>query len=133
MCERRAIVTADLITHQESYTFDTTYEYIYDTSFRINSDINKKDTVFLLNNLIELNIDKDKKEKECYYDSLCDLNLINLLKTIPAIDELQICDSTDFIKTMDIKATFHGNSVESFLKFTTSHGDTVTVKFLGSY
>ena len=57
--------------------------------------------------------------------------LRDLLKTLPAIDGVQVCDSTEAVRSLTVDAEFKGNSVKSNLIFTTTNDNVVTVEFIG--
>ena len=52
---------------------------------------------------------------------------------MPAIDSIQVCDSTEAITNMAVEAEFKGNSVKTKLVFTTNTDKTVNVDFIGCY
>lgn len=59
--------------------------------------------------------------------------LNDLLKTMPAIDSIQVCDSTEAIMQMSVQTEFKGNSVKTDLIFTTTNDKTVNVDFIGYF
>jgi len=62
-----------------------------------------------------------------------DTGLEDLLETMPAIDSIKVCDSTQTIKSLFVIAEFQGNSVKTNLFFTRSDDNKVTVDFVGYY
>ena len=108
--------------------YDTFYSH--DTFF---NPIHLQDSInsFLLNHVVKLELDSIKK---IYFASFNGSELEKLLKTMPAIDKLGICDpSIDTITSMDIEASFLGNNVVSTMKFTTTkNNNPVEVIFNGS-
>lgn len=136
-----SILTVDTVTLSiggipATQLYDTTYTR--DTFFNI---IHPKDgiTSFLLNHLVKLDTIKTETEAKfiTYYtaDPLSGPNLEMLLKTMPAIDKLDICDpTTDTIISMKLlRAKFEGNNVESTIEFTTTkNNNPVEIIFKGS-
>lgn len=62
--------------------------------------------------------------------------LEDLLKTMPAIDSIQVCDSLSTIEYMTVETEFMGNSVKTNMTFTTLNDTTekmVDVEFIGSF
>ncbi len=57
--------------------------------------------------------------------------LSDVLKTMPAIDSIQVCDSTESVSKIHIISEFKGSSVRTNLDFTTSGEKTVSVDFVG--
>jgi hypothetical protein len=71
---------------------------------------------------------------KCQFTGVAEGALLNdLLKTMPAIDSIQVCDSTEAITNMAVEAEFKGNSVKTKLVFTTNTDKTVNVDFIGCY
>ena len=71
---------------------------------------------------------------KCQFTGVAEGALLNdLLKTMPAIDSIQVCDSTETITNMAVEAEFKGNSVKTKLVFTTNTDKTVNVDFIGCY
>lgn len=87
-------------------------------------------TCFLLNGILSMTQTAENK-----YAGIIGGNLLNdLLKTMPAIDSIQVCDSAATIIQMSAEAEFKGNSVKSNLTFTTSNDSAeVNVEFIGSF
>jgi hypothetical protein len=59
--------------------------------------------------------------------------LRDLLKTMPAIDSIKVCDSTETITRMVADAEFKGNSMKADMTFTTSTEREVVVEFVGNF
>lgn len=58
--------------------------------------------------------------------------LKDFLKTVPAIDSINVCDSVGTIIQLTAEAEFKGNSVKANLHFTTSNDSAkVNVEFIG--
>jgi len=58
--------------------------------------------------------------------------LKDLLKTMPVIDSIQVCDSTETIILMVADAEFKGSSMKTNMTFTTSEEREVMVEFVGT-
>ena len=58
-----------------------------------------------------------------------------LIKTIPALNKLQLCDSTEIldqvVKQLDVNAEFKGSSVQSTFTFTFLDENKTNVEFIG--
>ena len=83
----------------------------------------------MMNDLVSMSQVAEKKFAGSAEGSL----LNDLLKTIPAIDSIQVCDSLETIDLMVVDAEFMGNSVKANMLFTTSADTTVNVQFIGSF
>lgn len=59
--------------------------------------------------------------------------LRDLLKTMPAIDSVHVCDSMETYSKVVADAEFKGNSVKTNLRFTTSSEREVLVEFIGNF
>jgi len=59
--------------------------------------------------------------------------LRDLLKTMPAIDSIQVCDPAETIVSMVADAEFKGNSMKTDMTFTTSTERIVLVEFIGNF
>lgn len=61
-------------------------------------------------------------------------SLNDLLKTMPAIDSIQVCENeNENIRMMTVRAEFKGNSVKANMEFTTTTEKHVNVEFIGSF
>lgn len=87
------------------------------------------ETFFLMNDLVTMSQIGEKKFEGAATGSL----LNDLLKTIPAIDSIQVCDPTGYISALSVTSEFMGNSVKSLLVFTTNTEEAVNVEFVGSF
>ena len=87
-------------------------------------------TCFLMNGILPMTQTDENK-----FFGMVGNNLLNdLLKTIPAIDSLHVCDSAETIIQMSAEAEFKGGSVKSNLIFTTSNDSSVVnVEFIGYF
>lgn len=85
------------------------------------------ETYFLMNGILPLGQVAEKR----FEGSLEGNMLRDLLKTMPAIDGVQVCDSTEAVRSLTVDAEFKGNSVKSNLIFTTTNDNVVTVEFIG--
>lgn len=85
-------------------------------------------TSFLLNELIPM-----VQVSENQYSGIAgDQLLKDFLKTVPAIDSINVCDSVGTIIQLTAEAEFKGNSVKANLHFTTSNDSAkVNVEFIG--
>ena len=71
-------------------------------------------------------------DKNKYSGVVGNYYLNDLLKTIPAIDSIQVCDSAETIVQLAAEAEFKGNSVKATLLFTISPDSSkVEVDFVG--
>ncbi len=87
------------------------------------------ETYFLMNDLVSMTQTGKKK-----FEGAASGPLLNdLLKTIPAIDSIQVCNPEGYISAMTVSAEFMGNSVKSYLTFTTNTQEEVNVEFIGSF
>lgn len=85
---------------------------------------------FLMNDLLPMTQISENK----YSGIVGDQFLNDLLKTIPAIDSIQVCDSAETIIRMAAEAEFQSNSVKANLTFTTSFDSSiVNVEFIGYF
>jgi len=87
------------------------------------------ETYFLMNGIMPLGQVGEKK----FEGTMGGAMLRDLLKTIPAIDSVQVCDSAETVSTLSVDAEFKGNTVKSNLVFTTSNEKIVTVEFIGGF
>lgn len=87
---------------------------------------------FMMNDILSMSQVAEKK-----FSGVAEgFQLEDLLKTIPAIDSIQVCDSLSTIELMTVEAEFMGNSVKANMTFTTLNDTTekmVNVEFVGSY
>ena len=84
--------------------------------------------VFFMNGLIPLSM----TEKNKYSGIVGNLLLNDFLETIPAIDSIHVCDSTETILLMSVDAEFKSSSVKAILHFITSpDSSNVDVEFVG--
>lgn len=58
--------------------------------------------------------------------------LKDLLKTMPAVDSIHVCDSLETIVLMVADAEFKGSSMKTNMTFTTSEEREVMVEFVGT-
>ena len=87
------------------------------------------ETYFLMNDLVTMTQTGVKQ-----FEGAASGPLLNdLLKTIPAIDSIQVCNPEGYISTMTVTAEFMGNSVKSYMTFTTNTQEEVSVEFIGSF
>ena len=87
-------------------------------------------TSFLMNDLVPM----VQVSENQYSGIVGDQLLKDFLKTVPAIDSIQVCDSTASIIQMSAEAEFKGNSVKATLHFTTSNDSAkVNVEFIGYF
>ncbi|MBO7628571.1 MAG: hypothetical protein J6S87_01310 [Bacteroidales bacterium] len=85
-------------------------------------------TCFFMNGLLPM----FRSDKNIYSGIVGDYRLNDLIKTIPAIDSIQVCDSTETIVQLNADAEFKGNSVKATLLFTTYPDSAkVSVEFVG--
>lgn len=92
--------------------------------------VNRDDGIyFLMNDLVVMG--QTDKHKFAGIASVSQLE--DLLKTMSAIDSIQVCDSTETITQIDVQAEFKSGSVQSNLTFTTSNDKTVNVDFTGYF
>lgn len=118
---------------------DTSYSYHYNYSYS-DSTIHNYATIpldtlkglFLLNNLVEMH----KINPKFFTSTVSHRDSITLLlKTIPALYNIQLCDSTVVLdqvtKKIEIDAEFKGNSVQSSFNFTFNNEETKKVTFVG--
>lgn len=84
---------------------------------------------FFMNGILPMS----RKDKNKYYSEDVGNDLLrDLLETIPAIDSIQVCDSTKTIVKLDAEAEFKGNSVKATFFFTVSPDSSkVEVDFVG--
>lgn len=83
---------------------------------------------FFMNGILPMGrVDKNK------YSGVVGNHYLNdLLKTIPAIDSIQVCDSAETIVQLAAEAEFKGNSVKATLLFTVCPDSSkVEVDFVG--
>ena len=87
-------------------------------------------TSFLMNDLIPM-----VQVSENQYSGIAgDQLLKDFLKTIPAIDSIQVCDSAATIIQLSAEAEFKSNSVKATLHFVTSNDSSkVDVEFIGYF
>ena len=84
---------------------------------------------FMMNDLVPMTQMAEKK-----FVGVADgQTLEELLKTMPAIDSIQVCDSLETIRLMNVDAEFMSNSVKAIMTFTTSTDKLVDVQFVGYY
>lgn len=107
-------------------TFNNMREY-GDMSLKfVNVDDN---TYMMLNNTVNMTQVAVSK-----YTGMAEgVQLRDLLKTMPAIDSIKVCDSLETYTKMVADAEFKGNSVKANLLFTTSSEREVMVEFIGSF
>lgn len=87
------------------------------------------ETYFLMNDLVSMTQTGKKK-----FEGAASGPILNdLLQTIPAIDSIQVCNPDGYISAMTVTAEFMGNSVKSYLTFTTNTQEEVNVEFIGSF
>ena len=137
------IMTIDSLTNPDY--FDTTYSYHYNYSYHdsiIHNYTNiPTDTIyaFLLNNLVIMNSlpapgQSLPKSMSCTVNDRSTIAL--LIKSIPVLYDLQLCDSTQvldqIIKQMDVTAEFKESNVNSMITFTFDNETTKVVDFSGS-
>lgn len=84
---------------------------------------------FMMNDLVPMTQMAEKK----FASTASGYVLENLLKTMPAIDSIHVCDSTSTIRLMTVDAEFQSNSVKTLLTFTTTKDSVVDVEFVGYY
>lgn len=84
---------------------------------------------FMMNELVSMGQVAENK----YVGEADGVALEDLLKTMPAINAIQVCDSLETIRLMSVDAEFKGNSVKANMTFTTSTDKVVDVEFIGSY
>lgn len=91
--------------------------------------IDNNNTQFFMNGLIPLTaVDKNKYSSGIVGDHL----LNDFLETIPAIDSIHVCDSSETIVQMSVEAEFKSNSVQTTFSFIISpDSTTVDVEFVG--
>ena len=87
-------------------------------------------TSFRMNDLIELSPEGTK-----VFKGIADgASLNDLLKTMPAIDSIQVCENeNENIRMMNVRAEFKGNSVKANMEFTTTTEKLVNVEFIGTF
>ncbi len=86
-------------------------------------------TYFLLNNLVPLMQIADKK----FAGAAEGATLNDLLKTVPALDSLQICEEGESIMNMTLEAEFQSNSARANMAFITTGNRSVNVEFVGYF
>lgn len=87
-------------------------------------------TCFFMNGILPMVQTSENRFEGTIGDHL----LKDLLKTIPAIDSIHVCDSAGTIILLSADAEFKGSSVKSNLKFTTSNDSSVVnVEFIGYF
>jgi len=84
---------------------------------------------FLMNDLVSMSQVAENK----FAGAASGAILEDLLETMPAIDSIKVCDSTQTIQSLSVDAEFMGNSVKTNLVFTNSDQGTVNVEFIGYY
>lgn len=82
---------------------------------------------FLMNNLVPM----EQKEKNKFAGSAGGTLLNDLLKTIPALDSLQVCNPDETITLMAVETEFKSSSVQTNITLTTTNENTVMVDFTG--
>lgn len=86
-------------------------------------------TCMMFNNTLPMTLAAENK-----YVGIAEGSMLrDLLKTIPAIDSVQVCDSTETIRMMNIETEFKGNSVKADMTFTTTNENIVMVEFIGGF
>ena len=133
------IMTIDSLSSPGVY--DTSYTYLphyrYDTITTHNytySIDTAKGKGFFLNNYVEMKRGDDEKKFSCKIENLDSIS--TLIKSIPALYKLQLCDSTQIldqiIKKIEVSAEFYGGSVQSILCLTTNN-ETDSIKNVEFY
>jgi len=89
----------------------------------------EEETYFLMNGLLTMG----QTDKQKFTGIATASQLEDLLKTMPAIDSIQVCDSTETVTQIEVQAEFKSGSVQSNLIFTTSNDKTVNVDFTGYF
>jgi hypothetical protein len=88
-----------------------------------------ENTCMLFNNIVSMTQVDNKK-----YTAISEgAQLRDLLKTIPAIDSIKVCDSTETIRLLTVETEFKGNSVKADMTFTTTNENIVLVEFVGGF
>lgn len=87
------------------------------------------ETYFLMNDLVSMTQIGEKRFEGAASGSL----LNDLLKTIPAIDSIQVCDSAGYISALTVTSEFMGNSVKTLMTFSTNTQEAVGVEFIGTF
>lgn len=87
------------------------------------------ETYFLMNDLVTMSQIGEKK----FEGAAAGFLLNDLVKTIPAIDSIHVCDSAGYISAMTVTAEFMGNSVKTLMTFTTNTQEGVDVEFVGGF
>lgn len=87
-------------------------------------------TYFMMNDLIPMTLVSQKR-----FEGIAEGSSLNdLLKTMPAIDSIQVCDNeAEYIRMMKVTTEFMGNSVKANMEFTTTNEHLVNVEFIGSF
>lgn len=100
-------------------------------SFKYVYSGNPENPYFLMNDVVPMIQSGNKKVFEGIAEGA---TLNDLLKTMPAIDSIQVCENeTEYIRLMTVKTEFMGNSVKTNMEFTTSSEHLVNVEFIGSF
>lgn len=87
------------------------------------------ETYFLMNDLVTMSQIGEKKFEGAAVGPL----LNDLIKTIPAIDSIQVCEPNGYINAMTVTSEFLGNSVKTLMVFSTNTQEAVNVEFVGSF
>jgi hypothetical protein len=87
------------------------------------------ETYFLMNDLVTMSQVGEKRFEGAATGSL----LNDLIKTMPAIDSIQVCDPEGYISSMMVTSEFMGNSVKTLMTFSTNTQEAVEVEFIGYY
>lgn len=110
--------------------------YSYDTNVNHTSILSSPDTLrnqFLLNKLVPMS-DLNDNTFTCTVINPDTLSL--LIKSIPALYNLKLCDSTEIldkvVKQLEVNAEFKGSSVQSTFIFTFLDENTTKVEFFGN-
>ncbi len=86
---------------------------------------------FMMNDVVPMTQAGGKRQYEGVAEGA---SLNDLLKTMPAIDSIQVCENeNEYIRMMHVKAEFMGNSVKTNMEFTTTNERLVNVEFIGSF
>ena len=124
--------TTNGLQEEGSLTFKKETCNYRDTIIKINGkDTTVKicDTIFVMNNLLKIDSSNQIWKLR---DTLIGDTLTLFLKTMPAIDNIQVCDSTTTIKRLDkMEIEFKGGTVKTdFLFFTANKKDSIEKKVI---